>query len=715
MRKNKRLKDALSILRGQVSPAQYTQIYAGIAVIQEKASSEQLTAIKKSIYTEQIGFVIDSVLESIVTPQVSDFLPRIYSSIDWRVLSSFVDSVFKLKLPDTASNQLGFVYESYLYQFLYNSGSEYFTPSCILNLIFDILPPHDGDIIYDPCCSTGNVFIEASKRADILAIGQEINQASYNLAQINAFIHDINLDIGSKPADTLYHDLHTGKLADLVISNPPFNQKNVLHVKGVKNLNFDWLYVMLAHLKDSGRMASVLTLGSLSSVNHNEREMRKHLVEQGFIDIIITLDKDNYFSTNIPCSIWFLSKKPSKEVLFIHSPAPMQSAKIVSAATRFLHGEAMNEHGFCAAVSLNEIAAKNYSLSPSLYIQDEQKTSSSTHVHTYKLGELAKFRCGRCKTKTSSGTYPVYSAAGQYRRTNTPELEGPAVIIGRKYGIGNTYFEPDNFSASETVFYSTQFSDAVLPVYLYAKLKSIDWNVCNTGTSVPSLNLKTVNNIEISIPDISLQEERVKPFLLLEKKIAQNEEFIHSISNQIREMYHTFCCDKTFPSCRLGDIFRIMIGKTYKTAGSSPWFSIRELDAPYLLHPKMRHITDSKKIIPADTVVVSYKLAQGRVAITTESCTTNEAIAAFLTDRNDMNEYLYCWLKDLNFRQFGSNSCLGDSMRISTLRNIDFPLPSNDEIAIFHAKAKPLFDWIKQLLTENKQSEDMMIELLKTL
>ena len=147
MRKNKRLKDALSILRGQVSPAQYTQIYAGIAVIQEKASSEQLTAIKKSIYTEQIGFVIDSVLESIVKPQVSDFLPRIYSSIDWRVLSSFVDSVFKLKLPDTASNQLGFVYESYLYQFLYNSGSEYFTPSCILNLIFDILPPHDGGLL----------------------------------------------------------------------------------------------------------------------------------------------------------------------------------------------------------------------------------------------------------------------------------------------------------------------------------------------------------------------------------------------------------------------------------------------------------------------------------------------------------------------------------------------------------------------------------------
>lgn len=375
----------------------------------------------------------------------------------------------------------------------------------------------------------------------------------------------------------------------------------------------------------------------------------------------------------------------------------------------------MNEHGFCATVSLNQIAAKNYSLSPSLYIQDEPKTSSSTRFHTYKLGELAKFRCGRCKTKTSSGTYPVYSSAGQYRRTDTPELEGPAVIIGRKYGIGNTYFEPDSFSASETVFYSTQFSDAVLPAYLYAKLKSIDWNVCNTGTSVPSLNLKTINNIEISIPDITLQEKRVKPLLLLEKKITQNQELIHSISHQISEMYHTFCRDKTFHSCRLGDIFQIIIGKTYKTSGSTPWFSISELDAPYLLHPKMRHVTDSKKIIPSDTVVVSYKLTQGRVGITTEACVTNEAISAFLTDRKDIQEYLYCWLKNLNFRQFGSNSCLGDSMRISALRNIEFPLPSDVELAAFHAKTKPLFDWMKHLLAENKQSENMIIQLLKTL
>lgn len=723
MRKNKKLKEAMALLRGHVSPAQYTQVYGSITVVLEKASEEQLAAIQAVNNTEQIGAVLNSILETLVTPQVSVYLPYIYTEIDWRVLSKLIDAITDLQPSHDIINKPGYLYESYLHQFVYNSGSEYFTPTAILNLILDSIPPKDGMSVYDPCCSVGNVFAAASKRANISSFGQEINPNAYLLAQISSFLYDLPMDLGTHATDTLHHDLHAGRKADLVISNPPFNQSWLpdeqkswaYGVAPKSNANYAWLQIMLEHLTADGRMAAVLPIASLASASKAEREIRKRFVEEGLIDIIITLEKDHYFSTNIPCSIWFISKKASKNVLFLHSPAPMPTEKIVHAASRFLQGEAVNKTGFCATVCGEDIAAKKYSLSPAVYITSPLSETTPDIVHTDTLSALANWKYGQSRTDTQTGSYPVYSASGQYRWTDAPDHQGPAIILGRKHGIGNVFFEDGKFSASETVLYATEFSNLVLPEYLYFKLKSIDFTAYNTGTAIASLTLKPLHHIQVTIPDIQTQRKIVTPLLLLQQKIAVNLKLIDVLSSHIEEKYHRFCRENDMKQVKLGSIFQIVRGKTYKQAGAVPWFSIRDMDAPYLFHPQKKQVQDLHGLIPPDTVLVSYKLTQGRVGITTESCAINEAIAAFLTDRNDINEYLYCWLKSLDFRQFGSNSSIGTSMRIRTLREISFPLPADSALLAFQTEIKPLFAQIKQFLIENIEAEKFVKKTLEAL
>ena len=108
------------------------------------------------------------------------------------------------------------------------------------------------------------------------------------------------------------------------------------------------------------------------------------------------------------------------------------------------------------------------------------------------------------------------------------------------------------------------------------------------------------------------------------------------------------------------------------------------------------------KIVPDNTVLLSFKLTVGRIAITNGEMTTNEAIAHFKTDKKEINEYLYCYLKCFNYQTMGSTSSIATAVNSKIIKGMPFIVPTDDELMDFHSVAAPMFAKIKANQTESE-------------
>ena len=110
------------------------------------------------------------------------------------------------------------------------------------------------------------------------------------------------------------------------------------------------------------------------------------------------------------------------------------------------------------------------------------------------------------------------------------------------------------------------------------------------------------------------------------------------------------------------------------------------------------------KVVPADTVLLSFKLTVGRVSITTTDMCTNEAIAHFLMPDSTLREYTYLYLKCFEYDSLGNTSAISKAVNSKIIKGMPFVMPDDATIAQFHKIAKPIFDVLK-----DKQSMNMKL------
>ena len=140
--------------------------------------------------------------------------------------------------------------------------------------------------------------------------------------------------------------------------------------------------------------------------------------------------------------------------------------------------------------------------------------------------------------------------------------------------------------------------------------------------------------------------------------------------------------------CRAEEYFEIGIGKT-PPRKEHQWFTTNPSDVTWVSISDMGNcgtfISQSSeqltreaidrfniRIIPNNTVLLSFKLTVGRVAITHGEMTTNEAIAHFKTDKPFINGYLYCYLKDFNYQTMGSTSSIATAVNSKIIKAMPF-------------------------------------------
>ena len=369
------------------------------------------SVISQAAHTPQIGKVIDDALEAIEreNTKLKGVLPSNYArpELDKRRLGDVVDLFTNIHMLASGDEKdlLGRVYEYCLQKFASMEGKnagEFYTPSCIVRTIVEILQPYAGRV-YDPCCGSGGMFVQSAKfiqnhQKDINNIsvyGQEANPSTWKMAHMNVAIRGLEANLGNSYADTFFNDQHPTLKADFIMANPPFNlsdwgadklEKDVRWKFGIPpagNANFAWMQHMIHHLSPTGRIGLVLANGALSSQTGGEGVIRQKIVEADLVEGIIALPSQLFYSTGIPVSLWFLSrnKQQSGKTLFIDARNMgtmvtravrelMQDdiTKIADTFEAFRNGTLEDEKGFCAVKTLQDIAAQDFILTPGRYV-----------------------------------------------------------------------------------------------------------------------------------------------------------------------------------------------------------------------------------------------------------------------------------------------------------------------------------------------------------
>ena len=389
--------------------------------------------ISAAAHKEIIGVVIDEAMKSIEkeNKKLKGILPKNFArpELDKRRLGDVVDLFSNVKMVDSGSEKdiLGRTYEYCLAKFAEQEGKlagEFYTPACVVKTLVEVLQPFNGRV-YDPCCGSGGMFVQSAKFIEnhggninkISVYGQDSNPTTWKMAQMNLAIRGIEADLGRFSADTFFNDCHPQLKADFIMANPPFNlsdwgadklRDDVRWKYGVPpagNANFAWLQHMIWHLAPNGRIGMVLANGSLSSQSGGEGEIRKRIIEDDLVDCIVAMPGQLFYTTQIPVSLWFLSKnkKQKGKTLFIDArdmgslvtrklrelDDAKDIKKIADTYHAFVDGTLADEKGFCAVVTTEDIAKQDYILTPGRYVGIKE-LEEDTEPFEKKMARLTK-------------------------------------------------------------------------------------------------------------------------------------------------------------------------------------------------------------------------------------------------------------------------------------------------------------------------------------
>ncbi|MDD2662142.1 MAG: type I restriction-modification system subunit M [Dechloromonas sp.] len=285
------------------------------------------------------------------------------------------------------------------------SGGEFFTPQNVSKLIAQLALHKQASVnkIYDPACGSGSLLLQAKKQFDEHLIedgfyGQEINHTTYNLARMNMFLHNINYDKFNIQLGNTLTEPHFGdeKPFDAIVSNPPYSVKwigsddptlinderfapaGVLAPKS--KADFAFVLHALGYLSAKGR-AAIVCFPGIFYRGGAEQKIRQYLVDNNYVETVISLAPNLFFGTTIAVNILVLSKhKTDTKTQFIDASGLFKKETNNNTLTdqhieqimQAFDSKADVAH-FAQSVSFEAIAANDYNLSVSSYVEAEDK------------------------------------------------------------------------------------------------------------------------------------------------------------------------------------------------------------------------------------------------------------------------------------------------------------------------------------------------------
>ena len=331
------------------------------------------------------------------------------------------------------SDRLGDAYEYLLGQFAAGSGKkagEFYTPQQISNILSGIVTldsqePKTGmrdklESVFDFACGSGSLLLNIRHRMQDAGgtigkiFGQEYNVTTYNLARMNMLLHGVkDTEFEIYHGDTLTNawdwlrETNPAKTPqfDAIVANPPFSYRwepgdamsedprfKDYGVAPKSAADFAFLLHGLHYLKDDGVMAIILPHGVLFRGGQEEK-IRKKLLSDGYIDTVIGLPANLFYSTGIPVCILVLKKcKKPDDVLFINASEHFVKGKRQNQLTPE-HIEKIVEtykkrpkqlERYARRVPMKEIEANDFNLNISRYVSTAQAEEEISLTDTHK-------------------------------------------------------------------------------------------------------------------------------------------------------------------------------------------------------------------------------------------------------------------------------------------------------------------------------------------
>jgi len=324
-------------------------------------------------------------------------------------LMAVLKGVAGLNFGDFQDNQIDLFGDAY--EFLISnyaatagkSGGEFFTPQNVSKLIAQLAMHKQTSVnkIYDPACGSGSLLLQAKKHFDNHIIeegffGQEINHTTFNLARMNMFLHNINYDKFDIALGNTLLDPHYGdeKPFDAIVSNPPYSVNwigsddptlinderfapaGVLAPKS--KADFAFVLHALSYLSSKGR-AAIVCFPGIFYRGGAEQKIRQYLIDNNFVETVISLAPNLFYGTSIAVNILVLSKhKIDNKTQFIDASGQeffkketnnnvLTDAHIDNIMNMFDTKEDVPH--VAKSVNYDTIASNDYNLSVSSYVE----------------------------------------------------------------------------------------------------------------------------------------------------------------------------------------------------------------------------------------------------------------------------------------------------------------------------------------------------------
>ncbi|MEO6890254.1 MAG: class I SAM-dependent DNA methyltransferase [Ktedonobacteraceae bacterium] len=349
-----------------------------------------------------------------------------YSALDNSTLRGLLATFAGVPL-NVEGDLFGKIYEYFLGKFALaegQRGGEFFTPTSIVKLIVEIIEPYHG-LIFDPACGSGGMFVQSAQfvqrhrlepNQEFSLYGQEKSLETVRLCKMNLAVHGLSGEVQS--ANSYYEDPYksSGRF-DFVMANPPFNvdgvdksrlldpkQRFPFDPPRTDNGNYLWIQLFYSALKESGRAGFVMP-NSASDARSSEQEIRRKIIQQRVVDVMVSVGSNFFFTVTLPCTLWFFDKgkrasQRADKVLFIdarhiyqqidraHREFTPEQIEFLANIVRLYRDQTpeseqgssalMQEHfpdgvyadipGLCKVATLAEIEAQGWSLNPGRYV-----------------------------------------------------------------------------------------------------------------------------------------------------------------------------------------------------------------------------------------------------------------------------------------------------------------------------------------------------------
>ena len=374
-----------------------------------------------------IGRAINDAMKSVEedNEELKGVLPKTYHQLENEVLVTLLKLFDSIPM-DIEGDVFGKIYEYFLGKFAMSEGQrggEFFTATSIVKLIVEVIEPFHGRI-FDPACGSGGMFVQSAKfverhkkkpTKEITVFGQEKTAETIRQSKMNLAVHGMSGDV--RQGNSYYEDIHNsiGKF-DFVMANPPFNVDGVDKEKlktdkrfpyGMPkpdNANYLWIQMFISALNETGRGGFVMA-NSASDARQSELEIRKQMVEDNCVDVMIAVGTNFFYNVTLPVTLWFFDKGKresdrKEKILFIdarhiynqidraHRDFLPEQTEYLANIVRLYRGEEIESEagsevlmgdafpdgkyedvaGLCKVTTLDEVREHGYSLNPGRYV-----------------------------------------------------------------------------------------------------------------------------------------------------------------------------------------------------------------------------------------------------------------------------------------------------------------------------------------------------------